>query len=104
MERPIMNDLSRSRTVLEQDSTLIAVVELSLSSGVVAGIVPGLDRHPLKKLCADHDALLQEETLTEIKSRRDINHSLVPHTERGNQALVGGAGQPGVARNRSSIA
>ena len=54
-----MNDLSRSRTVLEQDSTLIAVVELSLSSWVVAGIVPGLDRHPLKKLGADHDALLQ---------------------------------------------
>jgi transposase len=59
MERPIMNDLSRSRTVLEQDSTLIAVVELNLSSWVVAGIVPGLDRHPLKKLGADQDALLQ---------------------------------------------
>jgi transposase len=53
------NDLSRSRTPLEQDNTLIAVVELSLSSWVVAGIVPGMDRHPLKKLGADHDALLQ---------------------------------------------
>jgi transposase len=59
MERPIMNDLSRSRKVLEPDSTLIAVVELSLSNWVVAGIVPGLDRHPMKKLGADHDALLQ---------------------------------------------
>jgi transposase len=39
------NDLSRSRTLLDQDSTLIAVVELSLSSWVVAGIVPGIDRH-----------------------------------------------------------
>lgn len=53
------NDLSRSRTLFEQDGTLIAVVELSLSSWVVAGIVPGMDRHPLKKLGADHDALLQ---------------------------------------------
>ena len=53
------NDLSRSRTRFEQASTLIAVVELSLSSWVVAGIVPGMDRHPLKKLGADHDALLQ---------------------------------------------
>jgi transposase len=44
---------------LEQDSRLIAVVELSLSSRVVAGIVPGMDRHPLKKLGADPDALLQ---------------------------------------------
>lgn len=25
----------------------------------MAGIVPGMDRHPLKKLGADHDALLQ---------------------------------------------
>ena len=56
---PMTNDLSRSRTLFEQDSTLIAVVELSLSSWVVAGIVPGMDRHPLKKLGADHDALLR---------------------------------------------
>ncbi|MEK9284525.1 transposase [Bradyrhizobium sp. ISRA442] len=53
------NDLGRSSTVLEQDSTLIAVIEMSLSSWLVAGIVPGLDRHPLKKLGADEDALIQ---------------------------------------------
>ncbi|MBB4373053.1 transposase [Bradyrhizobium sp. cir1] len=52
------NDLGRSSTVLEQDSTLIAVIEMSLSSWLVAGIVPGLDRHPLKKLGADEDALI----------------------------------------------
>jgi hypothetical protein len=52
------NDLSRSCTVLEQNSTLIAVIEMSLSSWPVAGIVPGLARHPLKKLGADADALL----------------------------------------------
>jgi transposase len=59
MERPMGNDLSRPRTPLEQDNTLIAVVELSLSSWVVAGIVPEMDRHPLKKLGADNEALLQ---------------------------------------------
>ncbi|UVO30420.1 hypothetical protein [Bradyrhizobium arachidis] len=53
------NDLGRSSTVLEQNSTLIAVIEMSLSSWLVAGIVPGLDRHPLKKLGADEDALLR---------------------------------------------
>ncbi|MDF0523323.1 IS110 family transposase, partial [Bradyrhizobium yuanmingense] len=53
------NDLGRSSTVLEQNSTLIAVIEMSLSSWFVAGIVPGLDRHPLKKLGADEDALLR---------------------------------------------
>ena len=36
------NDLSRSLIVLKQDSTLIAVIEMSLSSWLVAGIVQGL--------------------------------------------------------------
>ena len=53
------NDLSRSSTVLEQNSTLIAVVELSLPSWLIAGIVPELARHLLKKLAADPEALLQ---------------------------------------------
>ena len=44
--------------MLEQDNTLIAVIEMSLSSWLVAGIVPGVARHPLKKLGADPEALL----------------------------------------------
>jgi transposase len=32
---------------------------MSLSSWLVAGIVPGLDRHPLKKMGPDHEALLR---------------------------------------------
>src|SRR4029077_10339829 len=60
MDRPMqkLNDLSRSSTVLEPNGTLIAVIEMSLSSWLVAGIVPGLARHPLKKLDADPEALL----------------------------------------------
>src|SRR4051812_1980796 len=53
MERPMpqqLDDLSRSLTPLEQDSTIIAVIEMSQASWLVAGIVPGLERHPLKKL------------------------------------------------------
>jgi transposase len=38
---------------------LIAVVEMGQASWLVAGIVPGLDRYPLKKLGPDRDALLQ---------------------------------------------
>ena len=53
------NDLSRCLVALEQDATLIAVVEMGQSSWLVAGIVPGLDRYPLKKLGPDRDALLQ---------------------------------------------
>jgi transposase len=56
---PKPNDLSRSLTALEQDSTLIVVIEMSQASWLVAGIVPGVDREPLKKLEPDGDALLR---------------------------------------------
>src|SRR5438105_9209929 len=61
MECPMqkLNDLSRSLTVLKGDSTLIAVIEMSLSSWLVAGIVPGVERQPLKKLAVDESALLK---------------------------------------------
>jgi transposase len=61
MERPMqkLNDLSRSHTPLVLDSTLIAVIEMSLSSWLVAGIVPGIERQPLKKLEADEQELLK---------------------------------------------
>ena len=54
-----LNDLSRSLIVLEPASTLIAVIEMSLSSWLVAGIVPGIERQPLKKLAVDESALLR---------------------------------------------
>lgn len=54
----MQSDLSKSLVVLKQDSTLIAVIELSLSSWLVAGLVPGLDRQPRRKLGADPEALL----------------------------------------------
>ena len=54
-----LNDLSRSLTALGLDSTLIAVIEMSLSSWLVAGIVPGIERQPLKKLAVDESALLK---------------------------------------------
>src|SRR3954464_15501904 len=55
---PQPNDLSRSPIALNQDGTLIAIIEMSRSSWLVAGIVPGIERHPLKKLAADQAALL----------------------------------------------
>jgi transposase len=54
-----LNDLSRSLTALQPDGTLIAVVEMSLSSWLVAGIVPGVERQPVKKLAVDEFALLK---------------------------------------------
>ena len=54
-----MNDLSRSLTPLDPDHTLIAVIEMSQSSWLVAGIVPGIERHPLKKLQPNEAELLR---------------------------------------------
>ena len=54
-----LNDLSRCLTPLEPDSTLITVIEMSLSSWLVAGIVPGVERQPLKKLAVDESVLLK---------------------------------------------
>jgi transposase len=53
------NDLSRSLAAFNQNTTLIAVVEMSQLSWLVAGIIPGIERHPLKKLVADEDELLR---------------------------------------------
>ena len=53
-----LNDLSRCLTTLEPDGTLIAVIEMSQSSWLVAGIVPGVQRQPLKKLKVDESTLL----------------------------------------------
>jgi transposase len=47
-------DASRSLTSLEQDSTIIAVIEMSQ-----AMVVPGVERQPLKRLDADEAALLK---------------------------------------------
>jgi len=52
-------DLNRCLAPLDQDHTIIAVIEMSQSSWLVAGIVPGIARHPLKKLAPDQDALLK---------------------------------------------
>src|ERR1700723_4166265 len=55
---PQVNDLSRSLVALDQDSTIIAVVELSQSSWLVAGVLPGIERQPRKKLEPSAERLL----------------------------------------------
>ena len=46
---PQPNDLSRSLVALDQNSTIIAVVEMSQASWLVGGILPGIERQPRKK-------------------------------------------------------
>jgi transposase len=53
------NGLGRSLVPFVQDRMLVAVIELSLSSWLVAGVVPGVERQPLKKLEPDEAGLLR---------------------------------------------
>lgn len=53
-----VNDFSRCLDALDMDATVIAVIEMSQSSWLVAGIIPGVERQPLKKLAIDERALL----------------------------------------------
>ena len=53
------SDLTRCFAPYDQATTLIAVIELSLSSWLIAGMVPGLERQPLKKMAPDEAGLLR---------------------------------------------
>ena len=50
--------LSRSLAALDQNSTIIAVIEMSQSSWLVAGVLPGIERQPRKKLEPSPERLL----------------------------------------------
>jgi len=54
-----IEDLSRSVAKLDQARTVLVVVEMSQASWLVAGMLPGIQRHPLKKLDPDPDALFK---------------------------------------------
>src|SRR5213082_1177682 len=55
---PSRTTLSRSLVALDQNSTIIAVVELSHSSWLVGGMLPGIERQPCKKLEPSPERLL----------------------------------------------
>ena len=54
-----VSDLSRSLAAFDQNTALTVVVELSEASWLVAGLVPGLDRQPMKKQEPDPVTLLR---------------------------------------------
>ena len=83
------NDLGKSLVALEQDATLIAVVEMGQASWLVAGIVPGLDRYPLKKVGPDGVAC-------QSRHRRDPNRA--PAWRLARDALSVHSGREGGER------
>lgn len=56
---PQANDLSQSLDPFEQNCCLVAVIELSQASWLIAGTVPGIERQPLKKITPDETTLLR---------------------------------------------
>jgi transposase len=54
-----VDDLSRCLVAFDQHNTQVVVVEMSQSSWLVAGLVPGVARQPLKKVEPDGEALLR---------------------------------------------
>ena len=58
MQKP-HDDSKMCLAAFEQDRTLVVVVEMSLSSWLVAGLIPGVSREPLKKIDPDPERLLQ---------------------------------------------
>src|SRR6266853_4651745 len=58
MQKPHDNSKA-SPAAFMQDNTLIAVIELGLSNWLVAGLIPGVSREPLKKLEPNPEDLLK---------------------------------------------
>ena len=77
---PQPNDLSRSLVALDQNSTVIAVLEMSQSSWLVAGMLPGIERQPRKAA---------EQSLTDATWKLDLiinSHFHFDHV--GGNALI----------------
>ena len=69
----------KSFTAFDQVTTLVAVIELSKKFWLVAGVGPGIDRHPLKKFAADENtllALLHRWQQQALKAGQEIKASL----------------------------
>ena len=80
------DDLSRCLAAFDQNTTLVVVVELSQASWLVAAMVPGLARQPLKKLEPDAPALLRliERWRDEaVRSGRTISRIVLAYEASG---------------------
>ncbi|HQT54880.1 MAG TPA: IS110 family transposase [Phenylobacterium sp.] len=77
-----VDDLSRSLVAFDQESAVVAVIELSNTSWLVAGTLPGVARRPLKKLDPDPAALEQLLTRWRLEAEtvgRQISRMIVAY-------------------------
>src|SRR5258708_18813515 len=85
-----VDDLSCCLATLDENSTLVAVVEMSQSSWLTAGLVPGVDRRPLKKLAPDAPTLLHllERWREEAKTPGRVITRIVLAYEAGRDRIL----------------
>ena len=86
----------RSTAEWNADETLTVVVEMSLSSWLIAGLLPGVERRPLKKLAPDEGALMaliERWRQEAVKAGRTITRVVVAYESGrdGFWALAAGA-------------
>jgi transposase len=60
---PKYQDLSRSLAAFEQNSTLVAAIEMGSEGWLVGAFVPGLKKDPRKKLSPDKQSLLAQRSV-----------------------------------------
>jgi transposase len=58
MQKP-HDDSKACLTAFVQDNTVVVILEMSLASWLVAALIPGVTREPLKKIAPDPEALLR---------------------------------------------
>ena len=76
------NDLSRSLVARKQDATVIAMIEMSQSSWLVAGMVPEAKRLPPKKLVVDEEVAAVPGSLAQGSKARRPHHQAPPSPMR----------------------
>ena len=99
---PQLNDLSRSLVALDQDSTIIAVVELSQSSWLVAGVLPGIERQPQKKLEPSAErlpGLLHRWRDEAVRAGKKITRIALAFEARIGPFLIGSV-SPGIEKSK----
>src|SRR3954452_10822914 len=105
MERPMpqRNDLSRSLLALDQNSTIIAVIEMSQSNWLVAGVIPDVDgsvraRASQYNLCSRTGGNVPSRGFQDGQHRHGAAEELEPAAIGGNVLVVAGVRAEEVAQ------
>jgi hypothetical protein len=69
MQKKPHDDSKACLTAFNQASTVVVVIEMSLASWLVAGLLPGVDREPLKKIAPNPELPWHSKKWTHLRSK-----------------------------------